>query len=147
MHEQATISAFTAQAEGFNASAAANNAAVLDAIVVADHLADADQPAFAWSQELERLRDPSHWLSLTLDRARALAAAAGLTVERELIVGLALDFDDWLARGRADPGAQTLVERALAARPASADCFTVQTAEDGGRTLRLRVWVALLRKR
>ena len=40
--------------------------------MVADHLADEDPRAFAWSQEIERLRDPSHWASLTRERLRAL---------------------------------------------------------------------------
>lgn len=114
------------------------------AIVVADHLADADPDAYAWSQELERLRDPSHWLSLTLDGAHRMADAAGLTVERELIIPLELDFDDWLARGQADPAGQALAERALAQRPPGADCFAVERRDDGGRALHLRVWVARL---
>jgi ubiquinone/menaquinone biosynthesis C-methylase UbiE len=114
------------------------------AIVVADHLADADRDAYAWSQELERLRDPSHWLSLTLHAAHQLADRAGLAVERELIVGLELDFDDWLARGHADEAGRALAEQALAARPAGADCFEVVENADGTRTLRLRVWAARL---
>jgi ubiquinone/menaquinone biosynthesis C-methylase UbiE len=115
------------------------------AIVVVDHLADADRDAYAWSQELERLRDPSHWLSLTLGAARRTADAAGLTVERELIIPLELDFDDWLARGHADPAGQALAERALAERPSQAQCFEVVTQNDGARTLRLQIWAARLR--
>jgi SAM-dependent methyltransferase len=115
-------------------------------VVVVDHLADADQRAFAWSQELERLRDPSHWLSLTLDGARRLAGAAGLVIERERVIPLDLDFDDWLARGLAEPEAHALAERALAERPASAECFEVLANTDGTRTLRLRVWAARLRR-
>jgi SAM-dependent methyltransferase len=114
------------------------------AIVVVDQLADADRDAYAWSQELERLRDPSHWLSLTLDGARRTADAAGLTVERELIIPLELDFDDWLARGHADPADQALAERALARRPPSAECFAVEPRGDGSRALQLRVWAARL---
>ena len=117
------------------------------AVVVVDHLADADQAAFAWSQELERLRDPSHWLSLTLDGARRLADAAGLAIELERVIPLELDFDDWLARGLADREGQALVEVALSRRPASAQCFEVVAGADGTRTLRLQVWAARLSSR
>ena len=55
-------------------------------VVLADHLLNEDPAAAAWSQELERLRDPSHWVSLPLERLRALGATAGLELEREEIV-------------------------------------------------------------
>jgi len=50
------------------------------AVVLADHLLDEDPAAAAWSQELERLRDPSHWVSLPLERLRALGADEELVV-------------------------------------------------------------------
>ena len=34
-------------------------------VVVGDHLTDADSDAAAWHQEIERLRDPTHWASQT----------------------------------------------------------------------------------
>ena len=69
------------------------------AVVLADHLLDEDPAAAAWSAEIERLRDPSHWASLPLERLRALGAGAGLELEREEVSPLALDLGDWLERG------------------------------------------------
>src|SRR6185503_8957761 len=69
----------------------------------------------------ERLRDPSHWASLPLDRLRALGAAAGLALEAEEIVPLALDLAEWLERGSGHAVARPLMERLLAAPPTSAE--------------------------
>jgi SAM-dependent methyltransferase len=102
-------------------------------VVIADHLVDDDADAAAWETEVERLRDPSHWAALPLRRLRALGEAAGLTLEAERIVPLALDYEDWLARGG---GPRGLVEAALAERPAGAECLRVA---DG--VLELRMWI------
>jgi SAM-dependent methyltransferase len=115
-------------------------------VVLADHIADAAAEAAAWSQEIERLRDPSHWACLPVSRLRALGRKAGLELEDETIVPIELDFDDWLRRGSTGPGARTLIERALAERPATAECFRVVEDEDRGRILRLRVWMARWRR-
>jgi SAM-dependent methyltransferase len=109
------------------------------AVVVADHLADEDARAFAWSQEVERLRDPSHWASLTRERLHVLAGAAGLRPDGEAIVAIELDFGDWLARGSEDPAIHRLVERLLQDPPTAAR-FRVGDG-DAGRTLGLDVWV------
>src|SRR5436853_1315348 len=52
------------------------------AVVVADHITSADAGEAAWHQEIERLRDPSHWACLTPARLRALGERAGLVLER-----------------------------------------------------------------
>lgn len=109
-------------------------------IVVADHLGDEDPDALAWSQEVERLRDPSHWASLTAPRLRALGAAAGLRLAAETIVEIELGFDDWLRRGGEDPGVHRLVERLLDEAPGPAVRFRVHPGERG-RTLGLDVWI------
>jgi ubiquinone/menaquinone biosynthesis C-methylase UbiE len=44
-------------------------------VVVGDHLTDADADAAAWHQEIERLRDPTHWASQTAERLRAMGRA------------------------------------------------------------------------
>jgi SAM-dependent methyltransferase len=111
------------------------------AVVLADHLLDEDPVAAAWSQELERLRDPSHWASLPLDRLRALGAAAGLALEAEEIVPLALDLAEWLERGSGHAVARPLMERLLAAPPASAERFVIR---DG--TLVMTWWAARFRR-
>ncbi|HKG65486.1 MAG TPA: class I SAM-dependent methyltransferase [Solirubrobacteraceae bacterium] len=111
------------------------------AVVLADHLLDEDPAAAAWSQELERLRDPSHWASLPLERLRALGADAGLRLETEAIVPLALDLGEWLERGSGTAVARPLLERLLAAPPASARRFVVQ-----GGTLTMTWWAARFRR-
>jgi SAM-dependent methyltransferase len=109
------------------------------AVVVADHLADEDADAAAWSQEIERLRDPSHWGCLSLGRLRRLGAAAGLKLEDEALLPLELDFADWLARGSGGSDAREVIEGLLADPPAGARSFAVQE-RDGRRTLGLRMW-------
>jgi SAM-dependent methyltransferase len=111
------------------------------AVVLADHLLDEDPEAAAWSAELERLRDPSHWASLPLERLRALAADAGLEREREEVVPLALDLGEWLERGSGTATRRPLLERLLAAPPASARRFVVR---DG--TLTMTWWAARFRR-
>jgi SAM-dependent methyltransferase len=111
------------------------------AVVVADHLADEDAEAAAWSQEIERLRDPSHWGCLSLGRLRRLGTAAGLKLEDEALLPLELDFDDWLARGSGGPGARGVIDGLLADPPVGARSFAVQEL-GGRRTLGLRMWAA-----
>ena len=107
-------------------------------VVLADHMVDDDTDAAAWETEVERLRDPSHWAALPLRRLRALGEQAGLTLEEERIVPLALDYDDWLTRGG---GPRELVEAALAERPGGGECLRV-----AGGVLHLRLWLARWRR-
>jgi SAM-dependent methyltransferase len=106
-------------------------------IVVADHLTDADGDAAAWHEQIERLRDPSHWACQTRERLLGLGEAAGLELDEEQVVPLDLDFDEWLERGSGGPASGALIERLLAAAPASAESFRV-SGEDGERRLALR---------
>ena len=110
-------------------------------VVIADHLADRDPDALTWSQELERLRDPSHWLCLTAERLRELGERAGLTLGHEQIVPLELDFDDWLQRGSGGPASAEVIERQLGERPGATECFTV-SERNGARVLELRLWLS-----
>ncbi|HUA45550.1 MAG TPA: methyltransferase domain-containing protein [Solirubrobacteraceae bacterium] len=109
-------------------------------IVIVDHLADDDAEARAWAQEVERLRDPSHWACLSVAHLRALGERAGLELERERRFAFTLDFDDWLRRGTSDPAAQQLVELALADRPCGTDCFRLEDQPEG-RELTLQMWL------
>jgi SAM-dependent methyltransferase len=109
------------------------------AIVVADHVADEDADAAAWSQEIERLRDPSHWACLGLSRLRRLGSAAGLKLRDDVLLPLELDFDDWLARGSGGADARDVIERLIAEAPSAARCFSIQE-RDGRRMLGLRMW-------
>lgn len=111
-------------------------------VAVLDHLADDEPEARSWAQEIERLRDPSHWACLGRSRLRDLGRQAGLVLEHEQRFGFDLDFEDWLHRGTTDPGAHDLVERSLAARPSGSECFSVH-AQPSGRVLRLQMWLGV----
>jgi len=115
------------------------------AVVIADHLGDEDAGALAWSQEIERLRDPSHWASLPAARLRGLGATAGLELEAEEVVPLVLDLEDWLARGSGGAANRAVLERAFGACPAGAERFVVAEC-DGRRVLRLQVWMGRWRR-
>jgi SAM-dependent methyltransferase len=110
-------------------------------VVLADHLLDEDAEAAAWSAELERLRDPSHWASLPLERLRALGADAGLELEREEVAPLALDLAEWLERGSGTATRRPLLERLLASPPSSARRFVVR-----GGTLTMTWWAGRFRR-
>ncbi len=113
-------------------------------VVLADTLADETLEAFSFAQEIERLRDPSHWASLTAGGLRALGTGAGLELEHESAVELELDYGQWLARGSGRENAP-LIEAALADRPAGSPGFAV-VAANGRRILRLRVGITLWRR-
>ena len=105
-------------------------------IVLADHLTDADSQAASWHEEIERLRDPSHWACLTRERLLAAGEGAGLVLDTEKIVPLDLDFREWLGRGSGGTRAEALIERLLAEAPEGAEAFQV-IGEGDGRRLRL----------
>lgn len=102
-------------------------------VVVGDHLTDDDAEAATWHEEIERLRDPSHWACLTLERLRSLGERAGLVLESERLVPIELDFDEWLGRGSGGAAAASLIDRLLADPPAGAESFRVVEQGDGRR--------------
>jgi SAM-dependent methyltransferase len=110
-------------------------------IILADHVADAEADAAAWSQEIERLRDPSHWASAPVARLRRLGAQAGLQLDEEELIPLVLDFDDWLQRGSGGPDACAVIEQQLDRRPDSVECFQI-AERNGRRVLELRLWLS-----
>lgn len=105
-------------------------------VVVADHARDADPEVAAWVEEIERLRDPSHWACLTPERLRAIADAAGLEPDQERLIPFELDFEDWRDRSSGGPGAAPLIDRLLAESPPGAEAFRV-TGEGAERRLAL----------
>jgi SAM-dependent methyltransferase len=114
------------------------------AVVVSDLAADRDRDAAAWREEIERLRDPSHWACLTPERLRAAGAAAGLVVEDEKIAPVDIDFDDWLARGSNGRAAAGLIDRLLDEQPAGSESFRVVQGENG-RRLQQYYWLVYWR--
>jgi SAM-dependent methyltransferase len=114
-------------------------------LLIADHLADQEPDARVWSQEIERLRDPSHWACLTVGELQALGARVGLELEFERESSLVLDLDDWLERGTADPAARALAAMAIADRPGGSRRFALGQRH-GRVTLTLTMWIGLWRR-
>ncbi len=102
-------------------------------VVVSDIVTDEDGEAAAWREEIERLRDPSHWACKTAEQLRRMGAAAGLVAEHEELAPVDIDFDDWLARGSGGAAAGPLVDELLAQRPEGAESFRVVSGEEGRR--------------
>jgi SAM-dependent methyltransferase len=105
-------------------------------VVVADHARDDDPAVAAWAEEIERLRDPSHWASLTPGRLRELGTAAGLELDRGELLAFELGFEAWRDRSSGGPGAAPLIDRLLGEASAGAKRFRV-TGEGADRTLHL----------
>lgn len=105
------------------------------AAVVSDIAGDRDRDAAAWREEIERLRDPSHWACLTPARLREAGAAAGLVADGDEIVPVDIDFDEWLARGSNGQAAAGLIDQLLDEQPPGAECFRVVRGENGRRLL------------
>jgi SAM-dependent methyltransferase len=114
-------------------------------VAISDLAADRDGEAAAWREEIERLRDPSHWACRTPESLRSMGAAAGLVIEHEDLVLVDIDFDDWLARGSGGPAAAPLVARLLDEQPAGAESFRVVSGENG-RRLQQHYWLARWRR-
>jgi SAM-dependent methyltransferase len=106
-------------------------------IVVSDFVTDDQGEAQAWQEEIERLRDPSHWALLTPDRIEALAERVGLIPDERHEVPFTIDFEEWLGRGSGGPENATLIARLIGEAPASARSFVV-AGEGAGRTLTYR---------
>jgi SAM-dependent methyltransferase len=106
-------------------------------VVVADHVTDDDGAAAAWHEEIERLRDPSHWACLTPSRLGALGERAGLEPDIEKVIPFEIDFGEWLYRGSGGPAHADLIERLLGEAPATVESFIV-SGEGDARLLGLR---------
>jgi SAM-dependent methyltransferase len=115
------------------------------AIVLADHVTSDDVEAATWHQEIERLRDPSHWACLTPKGVRRLGERAGLVLEHEQTSPLRLDFEEWIVRGSGGERSRELIDRALDERVPAPEVFRVQ-ARNGERVLELRYSLSLWRK-
>jgi SAM-dependent methyltransferase len=106
-------------------------------IVVADHVTDDDGDAAAWHEQIERLRDPSHWACLTLSRLTAMGEQVGLEPDVDRVVPFRIRYDEWLNRGSGGPRNAALIERLLGEAPPAAESFGVE-GEGEARLLCLR---------
>jgi ubiquinone/menaquinone biosynthesis C-methylase UbiE len=106
-------------------------------VVVSDFVTDDEGEAAAWQEQIERLRDPSHWALLTPSRIEGLAERAGLLPDSRREVPFVIDFEEWLSRGSGGPANAELIERLLGEAPATARSFRV-SGPPGERTLSYR---------
>lgn len=106
-------------------------------LIVSDHARDDDPAVAAWVEEIERLRDPTHWACLTPARLAAIGAAAGLELEREELITFELEFEGWRDRSSGGSGAAELIDRLLEEAPPAAETFRV-VGEGSERRLQLR---------
>jgi SAM-dependent methyltransferase len=106
-------------------------------VVVADFVTDDDAEAAAWREEIERLRDPSHWALLTPSRIAALGERVGLVPDLQREVPFVIDFEEWRDRGSGGPANAELIERLVGEAPAGSRSFVV-SGEGAGRTLSYR---------
>jgi SAM-dependent methyltransferase len=102
-------------------------------VVVSDFIADPDRDVYAAVEEIERLRDPSHWSCLTAGQLRTIGEEFGLELESEQLIPFDLDYDDWLRRGSGGPAAGKLIERLLERLPEGSGCFRVFESDTGRR--------------
>jgi SAM-dependent methyltransferase len=114
-------------------------------VAISDLAADEDGEAAVWREEIERLRDPSHWFCQTPERLRRMGAAAGLEIEHEELVRVDIDFDEWLARGSGGPAVAGLVGRLVEEQPPGAKHFQVVGDSDERRLLQ-DYWLARWRR-
>lgn len=105
-------------------------------VIIGDHVTDEDATGAAWHQEIERLRDPSHWSCLSPARIRALGESAGLRLDQERLIPFELDFDEWLARSTAGADAAELIRTCLSERSEGTPSFRL-LERDGSRRLQL----------
>jgi SAM-dependent methyltransferase len=106
-------------------------------VVISDHARDPDPAVAAWVEEIERLRDPSHWASLTHERLRAIGDAAGLELELEEVIPFELNFEQWRDRSSGGPAAAPLIDRLLGEAPPTSGAFRVD-GEGAERILTLQ---------
>jgi ubiquinone/menaquinone biosynthesis C-methylase UbiE len=106
-------------------------------VVVSDFVTDDDGASAAWQEQIERLRDPSHWALLTPSRIAALGEQIGLEPDQERVVPFEIDFEEWLYRGSGGSANAELIERLRAEAPAQAESFIV-SGEGADRVLHYR---------
>lgn len=106
-------------------------------VVVADHLTAKELHVAAWHQQVERLRDPTHWACLTAEQLRMVGEKSGLRLVREEQWPIALDYEEWLSRGSTGTRQRALIEHVLAQRTDAPSMFNVTHDSAGIKRLNL----------
>lgn len=112
-------------------------------VVIADHVTTTDGAGAAWHQEVERLRDPSHWACLTADALRATGEQAGLSLLSARLIPINQEYEEWLTRGTGGEQSRSLLEQTLRERPEQAESFRVTARAGGERILHLTLWLSV----
>ena len=112
-------------------------------VVVSDHVSDEQTDLAAWHEEIERLRDPSHWDCLTIERRRRMGEQLGLTLADERFQPIELDYVDWVLRGSSGAANRELIETAFAERPDGTPTFGRVPGADGVERLRMLLHITL----
>jgi ubiquinone/menaquinone biosynthesis C-methylase UbiE len=102
-------------------------------VIVSDFIADPDRDVYAAVEEIERLRDPSHWSCLTAEQLQRFGERVGLEPESQRLIPFEIDYEDWLRRGSGGPVAAGLIERLVQQLPEGSGCFRVYDSENGRR--------------
>ena len=116
-------------------------------VVIGDHVTTTDSAAAAWHQEIERLRDPSHWACLTPGALRTAGELAGLTLLSERLIPFSLEYEEWLTRGTGGEQTRGLLDQLLHLQPDGAGSFRVIAGAGGERTLHLVFWLSVWQRR
>jgi SAM-dependent methyltransferase len=106
-------------------------------VVVSDFVTDDDGAGAAWQEQIERLRDPSHWALLTPSRIAALGERIGLEPDQDRVVPFEIDYEEWLYRGSGGSANAELIERLRSEAPPAAESFIV-SGEGSDRVLHYR---------
>ncbi len=97
-------------------------------LVLCDSASPEDPEPFAWQQETERIRDPSHVRNYSPTEWRRMTEEAGLLVDRENTDHRShLTFADWVRTSGSDLATVTILrERFLTAPRGVRDAFQIQ---------------------
>lgn len=106
-------------------------------VVIDDFVTDEDGTVAAWHEQIERLRDPSHWACLTPARLLAIGERTGLTLDSGQMIPFEIDYGNWLSRGSGGPANAELIDRLLTEAPPGVTSFLV-SGEGAARRLTLR---------
>lgn len=98
--------------------------------VLEDSIAPEDQQLDAFINTVEKIRDPTHVRSYSMNEWTAFLTAAGISITQYTIFRKEHDMDDWLSRGTDDPVAQQhVLEMFQQASPAAREHYAVVFAE------------------
>ncbi len=109
-------------------------------VAAADHLTSDDSVVAAWHHDVERLRDPSHWLSLGPRAFFGLGDGVGLRRVSQAVVPFDMDFEEWLTRGSGGEPHRAVISELLANAPRGAEDVFGRSGSRLRFSLGIAVW-------